>query len=145
MRQLAMDIHDEKGFKGTEVYKEGERGSFPLGHPNPAQWGKDIVANWNATLRPHESARTIDALRVTDILDKDAHVEHDWHKTNLVTVMRGNLAFDTVRCNRCGITGKRYGLNGVTPDAAFKAQVFRTCNGAQAQLARRQQRKDSHA
>ena len=36
---------------------------------------------------------------------------HKWEKTNLVTLKKGRLNFDTHKCTKCGITAKRFGVN----------------------------------
>ena len=36
---------------------------------------------------------------------------HKWEKTNLVTLKKGRLFYDTHKCTECGITAKRFGVN----------------------------------
>lgn len=36
---------------------------------------------------------------------------HNFDKQNLVTQKTGGRMYDTLRCKKCGITGKRYGLD----------------------------------
>ena len=39
--------------------------------------------------------------------------DHDFSKTNLFTqAKRGQTMHDTYKCKSCGVTGKRYGLQG---------------------------------
>jgi hypothetical protein len=54
--------------------------------------------------------------------------EHDWEKTNLVTVSDRSGLYDTMRCKCCGITGKRFGLGpDVRRDPKFKAERYLKC------------------
>jgi hypothetical protein len=57
-------------------------------------------------------------------------LKHVWEKTNLVTVMKGRVSYDTYQCERCGMTGKRFGLgrDNITPDS--KRDWGKSCKGA---------------
>lgn len=141
MRKVVVTWKNRNG-KCDEPFIEGERGSFPIGHPDPEQWCRTCVARFNDTLRPGESARDIVAVIVTDgVREQDVAVAHVWRKTNLVTIIAGSRMYDTARCEVCGITGKRFGLSDITRDPAFKAAGYTTCNGAAALLARRGKRR----
>ena len=50
-------------------------------------------------------------------------------KTNLVTVMGVYGSYDVMKCVRCGITGKRYGLVDIKRDPKYKAKKYETCQG----------------
>ena len=53
---------------------------------------------------------------------------HWWQKTSLVTKGDRFGMYDVYECVRCGITGKRYGLNErIAVDSRFKAKRIRTC------------------
>ncbi len=97
------------------------------------QWGKDIIEYFNSDLRPNETARKL--LEVI-VLDKDSIEKHDWDKTNLVTIIKGNgIPYDTQKCQRCGITGKRYGLSEtVKIDPKYKAKVYLRCDTSKKHL-----------
>ena len=79
----------------------------------PKQWAKDLIKHFNATRRPTESKRVLVRVKVKHNKMKLAH---DWHKTNLVTIVKGSTMYDTYRCTRCGVTGRRYGVREVAPD-----------------------------
>ena len=99
------------------------------------QWGKDTIEYFNSTSRPNECARKL--LEVI-VLDKDSIEKHSWKKTNLVTIIKGSMPYDTQKCQRCGITGKRYGLSETTKlDAKYKAFVYKRCDTAQKHLEKR--------
>lgn len=88
-------------------------------------WADRTVRKFNATLRPGERARTL-----TGVRGEGDSKAHHWLKTSLATQMRGNIAFDNYRCDRCGITGKRYGLSGtVKRDAKYRAKKYEECGG----------------
>lgn len=137
MRKVIAHVKDSSS-EFDETYVEGERGSFPVGHPDPEEWIKGCVTRWNATLRPGERERVFVSATITEIIDAQAKIEHRWGKTNLVTIDNGRQRLhDTARCSVCGITGKRFGLGDVTRDPRYKAAGYETCNGAIKLLAKR--------
>lgn len=84
------------------------------------EWARDTIAMFNATLRENEKPRTLLMVK----LDGESEV-HDWHKTNMVTVIRGGELYDTYRCSRCGATGKRFGLShNIVIDKKFAKQTL---------------------
>ena len=89
------------------------------------QWAEKCIAQFNATLRPHERPRTL--LRVEMVVEGTSR--HDWTKVSLVTEKGG---FDRMACIVCGLTGRRYGFgdSGIRFDAKFKAKKWLTCNAA---------------
>lgn len=99
-------------------------------------WAIKTIQAFNDTLRPHERPRRL--LGVEEIID-DQPVSrlHEWRKQNSMTIVDRAGMHDVYRCDVCGITGKRFGLNEhVTRDRAFKAAAYEFCNTAQAQLKR---------
>lgn len=141
MRIATLTCHDATA-SWTERYNEGEsRTSFQVGQDVQA-WAASLIDHYNATLRQHELPRTLDRVEIED--DTIAAVApewHDWHKTNAITVVGPRGVHDTLRCDRCGITAKRYGLSNVVLDGDFKAKAFRTCAGSLALLEKRSARK----
>ena len=112
---------------------------------DPYQWARKTLASFNASLHKGESRRK---LLEVEVLDATSRAEHTWSKQNTFTVVeKGGESYDVMRCERCGITGKRYGLAaGVILDTRFaKANVYRRCDTAQAHLERIQQRKAAEA
>lgn len=105
------------------------------------EWAANIIREYNRTLRPNERARAL--VRVTLTPDEtpiqsDEASPHDWHKTNGVTIIKGSLNYDTLRCSQCGVTGKRYGVGGtVERDPKFKANIYAKCATARAHLAKK--------
>lgn len=93
-------------------------------------WGMDeqapyrIIEHFNATLHPGEKARKV--LKVIPLKDS-AGQQHEWEKSNLVTIMKGG-AHDTYRCKNCGITSKRYGLASVLiRDTKYLSKRYELC------------------
>jgi hypothetical protein len=123
----------------TETYREGEHDSFQAGEPDIEAWCRRLVQRFNETLRPHEKVRTVDKVEMTED-SAPVVLRHDWHKTNAITISDRHGTYDRMRCDRCGITGKRFGLHTVLRDRAFRAKAFETCTGAQALLAKRERR-----
>ena len=75
-------------------------------------WGRETIENFNKTLRPHEKPRSFVAARIINHLEKDP--AHLWsEKKNLVTlVTKDGACYDKFTCLKCGIEGKKYGLEG---------------------------------
>ena len=80
---------------------------------DPKRWAKDLIKRFNATRRTTESKRVLVRVKVKR---NQVKLAHDWHKTNLVTLVKGTTMYDTYRCTRCSATGKRYGVREVAPD-----------------------------
>ena len=82
---------------------------------NAQTYAEDIIANFNAALRPCERLRVL--LRV-EVVPNDVRMRHDWRKISLVTQIVGQRIFDRYECKQCGATGKRHGvIEGVKPDS----------------------------
>lgn len=138
-RKITIHCHDKAG-NWTEEYVEGEHGSFPQGHATPKQWARDMIAHFNATLRPGDAERVLDYVDV-ETFDGVQKIPHDWEKTNLVTISDRNGIYDTAKCRACGITSKRFGVGEHTRDKAFAGAEYETCNGAKAALAAKGKKK----
>ena len=95
---------------------------------NAREYAEKMVNNFNNTLRQGESARQLVDIEIIDY-NSVQKFNHDWEKTNLVTLSGRSGTYDTMRCSRCGITGKRYGLGGsVTRDSKYKSKKYDYCN-----------------
>jgi|SRR5271157_554035 len=90
-------------------------------------WAERLVQDFNNTLRPHEQLR-----KLVDVIAEGVGTEgsaHDWEKTNAITRKDRLGIYDTMRCRKCGITGKRFGLNShTTIDNKFRAKKYKTCH-----------------
>lgn len=122
MPKIEMEVkrlRDNSTFK--EVYTIGE-------HENPMEWATETIKEFNRTLRPYESGRELVSVKVIAL--NESHYEHDWEKTNFVTVLkRGGGHHDTYKCSKCGITGKRHGLSDVIErDYRYRHVRFTKCN-----------------
>lgn len=82
-------------------------------------WAQQTIEGFNQTLRQGEIAREVVGVRMDA---GNAELAHEWRKTNLVTIDGGGGAsYDTARCERCGATGRRYGLSEhIALDKRFK-------------------------
>lgn len=93
---------------------------------NPEQWGRDLIAWFNSTTRTSESKRKF--IRV-EIHGEVPPPEHAWSKTSLVTQQHAGRMFDKMKCERCGITGKRFRLNqNIKRDSEFRAKLYARCD-----------------
>lgn len=97
-----------------------------------------IIAHYNDTIEhPNDKPRAVHSV---EVINEDTKPDHDWSKTNLVTIMpkNGGQSYDTVRCTTCGVTGRRYGFgNEPKLDRKFKAKCYQRCDTALVQFARR--------
>ena len=78
--------------------------------PSAEEEGRKMVRLYNWTLRPGEAPRTF----IEAQLVGEGELDHDWEKTNLVTVTgKHGASHDTLRCKRCGCEARRYGLSNI--------------------------------
>lgn len=88
------------------------------------EWGEKAVAYFNDTLRPHEKERIFIKAEITG----ESNLEHDWEKTNIMTIIEKHRMFDTYKCSICGITGKRFGLSpSITRDSKYMLKKYESC------------------
>ncbi len=89
------------------------------------QYGKDIVAEFNRTLRPGEHGRRYIGYT---IVDKTQAGDHIWEKQNAASIVRSNKVYDEYKCARCGVTGRRYGIGAViVRDTKYQANKYINC------------------
>lgn len=102
---------------------------YIIDNPNVYEWAKNTIDKFNATLYPGESPRELVEVKI--LSDSEKENKHNWIKTNLITIVRGKSSYDTMKCEKCGITGKRYGLrdNAVEFDAKYRYKKYEKCNG----------------
>lgn len=104
----------EKAWDGPETKSELDADD------NPDVWDKVTV--------PPERPRV---LLDVEVLDEDAVKDHTWIKTSTMTQTDHRGMFDDVECTRCGITGKRYGVNRVRLDYKYRrSKVYHRCDTA---------------
>jgi hypothetical protein len=103
------------------------------------RWGRNIVKFYNDTLLPYEREREF--VRIEWIGDESR--EHNWKKVNAITIKDKAGLYDRMRCEHCGITGKRFGLEGnIVRDHLFKANGYSDCDKAKKLLSRKSKRKE---
>ncbi len=97
-----------------------------------------LIQSYNDTLqhndRPRKLLEVVFLGKVKDEVQRHATEPHEWGKLSLVTERGG---YDRMRCGKCGITGKRYGINGVRIDSEYKAKAFMRCDTARALIEKR--------
>ena len=92
-------------------------------------WAVEAIARFNDTLRPHEKERTL--LEVV-IEDESNAGFHRWIKLTAgqSVAFRGSIV-DLMQCERCKITGKRYGLSeNIKRDSVYRAKKYERCDTA---------------
>lgn len=88
-------------------------------------YGKRIVKNFNATIKPGENKRKYVGY---ELLDDEIDYKHVWDKSCLVTQTDRSGCHDIYKCTRCGVTGKRRGLDSsVRIDNKYKAKKYLDC------------------
>ena len=98
---------------------------------NPNKWAIETIQHFNATLKPHEKFRSLVDVQIID----ESNNQHSWVKrTDGMSVnFRGSIV-DLMRCENCGITGKRIGLSGfVKVDSKYKKKAYLRCDTAKIQ------------
>jgi hypothetical protein len=93
-------------------------------------WAIETVDSFNKTLRPGEKHRTLIEVEVEVEGDENNEELHRWDKdiTKMSSIFRGRV-YDGMKCEKCGITGKRYGLTSyVKIDSKYKKKAFKKCN-----------------
>lgn len=97
-----------------------------------------LFDRFNATLRPHETARVLVKVELLDG-SRYARKEHQWDKVSLVTEAGPEGLHDRMRCKVCGITGKRIEL-GSPPrrDPQYSKEVFARCDTAIAEVKKKE-------
>lgn len=95
---------------------------------------QQLVDSFNRTLREGEVERVLEEVELIEGQRYAVH-EHQWDKTSLVTEAGG---YDRMKCEKCGITGKRYGVgqDGITRDDKYKKEVYARCDTATRYLRR---------
>ena len=84
---------------------------------------EEMMQRFNETLQLGERARKIIDYEILEGQDKP----HTWRKSNLVTISKGEECFDTYKCEECGVTGKRFTLDGgIALDKKYKKKEY--CN-----------------
>ncbi len=97
---------------------------------DPKKWAEDVITNFNNTLKLGEETRTlIDVM----ILDTNNDKWHHWVKQSMMPVQFRGSMIDLYRCDKCGITGKRYGSSGtIVIDSKYRQKIYKQCNTARA-------------
>jgi len=103
------------------------------------KWAEDLIDwfNEHENQLPQGRPRT---LAKVEPLSENPHA-HDWHKTSLVAMMTpSGVIHDTYKCERCGITGKRYGTGYVIRDSKYRHKCYSRCDTAIAHLEKKKAR-----
>ena len=125
---------NDRGTEWTEDYERPEVTDQASAEKAAVQ----IIDFFNSTCQPGESHRT---LLATALAAGKAVQNHKWEKTNSFTIIeKGGAMYDTMKCSRCGITGRRYNIRGgVLLDGEFRRiKAFKSCDTAIALMEKRE-------
>jgi hypothetical protein len=103
--------------------------TYEVDTDDPEKYCRELLVWFNSTLRPHERQR--DFVRCEAVVEVPPS-EHKWRKKTAMTQQRANSRpYDCMECERCGIMGKRYGLNSfVKIDSKYRLKVYKRCDTA---------------
>jgi hypothetical protein len=102
-------------------------------------WAKNITAWFNRTLRKCERTRILLSVTVEEeTANTKAH--HKWYKSNLITLEGRGGIYDLMKCEDCGITGKRH-TTSIARDSKYKAKIYDRCDTAKIQITKVQERR----
>ncbi|MEE9366476.1 MAG: hypothetical protein V3W44_07310 [Dehalococcoidales bacterium] len=125
---------------GREHDETYEKSTKEVGGDDEAairNWAEKTLESFNDTLYPNEEPR--DLVSVT-LDDPGAIAEHSWRKTSLAGQADGDGAiYDKMRCENCGMTARRYGIDQISVDKLYKwrgvlKRPFQRCDTAKAFL-----------
>lgn len=123
--------------KGETKYPWEE--DYDIDTKDPQAWAEDTIKRFNSALRPGERERYL--LNV-EVIDEYSVKDHTWEKQNLVTVAKAGEYYDILKCGRCGITARRFGINQIVLDWQFKgAKVYQRCDTSLAHLKKKRREK----
>lgn len=128
--------------KGSEKISDDEEYTKDLDTEDEVkQWCIDTLDYFNSTLRPGEKKRTFVGFKI--LSDEKPPKEHEWSKINLVTISDKTGLYDKLRCDVCGITARRYGLDTIEPDKKYRSPKYQYCKeGKEVPKKRKDKKKD---
>jgi len=90
-------------------------------------WAGQLIASFNSSLRSGELPRELLEVQVVS----EANTKHEWVKlTAGMSIPGPGGTVDLFQCRRCGITGKRRGLDStIVRDSKFRAKKYEKCKG----------------
>ena len=133
----------------VRIRERNRRGTWKETHKirdnqDPQKFAEALVNQYNTTLNEGEIERVLVSFEVLEEPPEPIKYAHMWRQTNTNgPIMCGAVVYDTYRCTRCGITGKRVGERDfIKRDPKYKSPVYETCASAARHLnAKREKRK----
>lgn len=135
--KFEISVRDKDG--GGEPWMEQQDRPEVTTLAQAEEWGRMVIANFNASLQPHEREREFLSAAMTG---EESDI-HEFFKVNLVTVSDSHGMYDAYRCENCGVTGKRRSLEGaIVRDSQFMAPSYASCAKAKVLMERKRKRRE---
>lgn len=101
--------------------------TYTITQEDPRKWAEETIDSFNRTLRTGEAPRELVDVCALDTTEH--YYPHEWSKKSIVTVVKGGTRpHDVYRCSRCGITGKRFGLDEtIQRDYRYRNAKYEQC------------------
>lgn len=90
-------------------------------------WADETLAFFNRTCEQGEPTRRLVSV---NFREGNSPGKHWWVKQNIITLQDHRGMFDEVKCKKCGITARRYGLTAIKRSAKFRSGKWANCQGS---------------
>lgn len=123
---MKFQVYVKEAREGSEPWWESYDDNEVTTTEQALAFGKKAVTYFNDTLRPGEAAREVLDAR---IVGEGKGAAHSYRKQNLYTLSDHRGYFDNVKCEVCGVTARRYGVDHIVRQAPYRAKKYQYCQG----------------
>lgn len=125
--------------RGDMLLEFGLQSDSPITNERLAhRWALRMLLEYNRQeLDRHGACHGRFRILLRTAINESARQAHRWRKKNAATRRDRLGLYDVHECERCGVTGKRFGLSGtIKRDSIFRANVYGNCSFAFSRLRR---------